>query len=766
VSREGAVVDTGSRAICAAPDFQDDPAIAPSQSNYLVVWEDDNSGAGEIYGSRVAPDGTVLDTPGFLISSAWACRYASVCSDGVDFLVVWQDRRILSDMNIFAARVTSAGAVLDTAGIPVCTAAGDQGNPRIAFDGSNFVVVWGDGRGASSDIRAARVTREGVVLDTSGILVCGAACDQSAPAIACSGGASLVAWSDYRSTTNNDIYAARLNSQGVVLDSAGIVISAANGDQTAPSVAFDGTSYLVTWRDLRDSLLAVYAARVTVSGAVLDPDGIAVSTNGKSLGAPAAAASDLGFMVVWPDGRTGYDVFGSRVSEQGVVLDPQGIALSIAVNEQVDPAVGTGDDVFLTIWTGWQGGTDYDILGARVSASGQVLDSTDRSITWAPGGQGSASIARGDSGFLVAWQDPRHDYEGDIYAARVSELGAVLDTAGIPVCTTYNTQWSPTVSSDGAGFLVAWADIGMRPGSILGTRVTAEGHVVDDSGITISANNYFKRVTSCFGAGNYFVVWSDYHGTVGAARVTPQGTVLSRMVVSGPPGGKDSPSECFDGANYLVVWEDLRGGSADIYAARVTPNGVLLDSAGIPVCVAAGDQLNPAVCFDGVSSLVVWADGSNGSDHDIYGARVAPDGTVFDSGPVVRQAGDQLLPALARLPGSRMLLLYQGWTGTVGNRVYNCRRIWGKLDPHPGVEEAENGEVRRVKGGATIVRGVLRLPVSPFTIHSSLFDMTGCQVMALHPGPNDVSGLAPGVYFVRSAVGGQRSAVRKVVIQR
>jgi hypothetical protein len=68
---------------------------------------------------------------------------------------------------------------------------------------------------------------------------------------------------------------------------------------------------------------------------------------------------------------------------------------------------------------------------------------------------------------------------------------------------------------------------------------------------------------------------------------------------------------------------------------------------------------------------------------------------------------------------------------------------------------------------ASVVRGVLRLPVSPFTIHTSLFDMTGRQVMVLRPGANDVRALAPGVYFVR-AVSRELSAAgcRKVVLTR
>jgi hypothetical protein len=48
-----------------------------------------------------------------------------------------------------------------------------------------------------------------------------------------------------------------------------------------------------------------------------------------------------------------------------------------------------------------------------------------------------------------------------------------------------------------------------------------------------------------------------------------------------------------------------------------------------------------------------------------------------------------------------------------------------------------------------------------------LLDITGRRVQDLRPGPNDVSRLTPGVYFIREAVSGQPSAVsRKVVIQR
>ncbi|UCG43142.1 MAG: hypothetical protein JSU73_00570 [candidate division WOR-3 bacterium] len=70
---------------------------------------------------------------------------------------------------------------------------------------------------------------------------------------------------------------------------------------------------------------------------------------------------------------------------------------------------------------------------------------------------------------------------------------------------------------------------------------------------------------------------------------------------------------------------------------------------------------------------------------------------------------------------------------------------------------------------ATIVRGSLSLPGSSSSLPtSSLLDATGRKVVDLRPGENDIRHVAPGVYFVRSAGSGERSAVsvRKVVVQR
>ena len=111
-------------------------------------------------------------------------------------------------------------------------------------------------------------------------------------------------------------------------------------------------------------------------------------------------------------------------------------------------------------------------------------------------------------------------------------------------------------------------------------------------------------------------------------------------------------------------------------------------------------------------------------------------------------------------------------SGTV--YVVGNRKTFLKYTSAGGVEERENGEVRREKCEATVTRGVLFVPIDSrqnTAYRVELFDISGRNVRCLAPGPNDVTRLAPGVYFVReqSSVSSRRSGpatVRKVVVTR
>jgi hypothetical protein len=194
------------------------PTVAYAKNVYLVVWQEGYYGWGPpadtgIKSVRISDAGRIIDNESFIISNAQDFQEKPViATDGEIFLVVWQDFRNGKDYDIYAARVTTEGKILDIDGIPITKALGNQCNPSAAFDGKNFVVAWMDNRDVeqSYHIRASRVNTKGIVYEPDGILVAGY--DEnylrkllrsdnleglplnSFPAIACNEGGCLIGW--------------------------------------------------------------------------------------------------------------------------------------------------------------------------------------------------------------------------------------------------------------------------------------------------------------------------------------------------------------------------------------------------------------------------------------------------------------------------------------------------------------------------------------------------------------------------------------------
>ncbi len=156
-------------------------------------------------------------------------------------------------------------------------------------------------------------------------LVAAAADDrpQVAPSVAYDGaGTFLVVWQQgqrYFEQQEGDILAARIDRQGTVLDPQPIVVSRAPESQEAPQVAFSDGVFLVVWQDIRSGAQwDVYGARVTPAGRVLDPGGVAIAAKPDSEALPQVAPAPDGFLVVWQSRSTRYyEVTGAHVSAQG-----------------------------------------------------------------------------------------------------------------------------------------------------------------------------------------------------------------------------------------------------------------------------------------------------------------------------------------------------------------------------------------------------------------------------------------------------------------
>ncbi len=476
VTPAGSVLDTTPLVISNATGAQQYPDLAANGSTFLVVWEDGraSSTATDVYGARVAANGTVSDASGIAISNAASHQYRpQVASNGTNWMVAWYDRRDynITGEDIYAARVQASGTVDDPTGIVVHAYAFNDNQPRIVSDGTDYLIIWANGSPVISGGYGARWGKaDGTMTGTQGF------------AMQISGYSDLVF--NPTSTGNhffiprsgsglaNDIFARRMLGSGARVDQNELVLSMAFNAQYYPAVAFDGTNYLVVWSDSRNwatSGFDIYGVRVSTTGTVLDPNGLVICNANGTQSFPDVDFDGTNFFVVWEDRRPGTsvaDVYGSRVSKAGAPLDGQGIQLSGAVYEQRFPRVAFDNySTYLVVWEDYRAtgsSSQADIYGVRVRASDAFVFDYNNNIPIATGTprEYAPSVDYDGQVFLVVWSDERNlsTTGRDIYGGRVGQGGQVLDPGGKPISTVAGHQEYPDVIWYGSSHLVIWQD--------------------------------------------------------------------------------------------------------------------------------------------------------------------------------------------------------------------------------------------------------------------------------------------------------------------
>lgn len=214
---------------CALTSKQLRPQIAgDGAGGAIIVWEDyRNVSYSNLYAQRLNAVGVVQWTVnGVAVApntlSQIRQRLLSDGSGGV--FVAWQYGNNL----VYAQRMSSNGAPLWAADGVSIGAAGDSRYPDLATDGaSGAIVTWYDYRGSGNgDIFAQRITSAGAVLwVTNGIGVCRDPAGQVFPRLVAGGnGSSIIAWDDSRNsaTGSTDIYAQRINAGGTLGGATGV----------------------------------------------------------------------------------------------------------------------------------------------------------------------------------------------------------------------------------------------------------------------------------------------------------------------------------------------------------------------------------------------------------------------------------------------------------------------------------------------------------------------------------------------------------------
>jgi len=259
-------------------------------------------------------------------------------------------------------------------------------SPSAAFNGHEFLVVWSQSTrspGYDDDIFGSRISLDGVVLDTSAIVISRAINAQIRPSVASAGSDFLVIWADTRNTvtTNGntfggEIYGARVDSDGRVLDSDGFLIST-SAFGAIPSLAFNGRDFSAVWGSFSavdGPITPIRAARIDRTGTLLLTD---LSVNAS--GAHPAIATGPGntFLVVSEGLRNGATrLIGNLVSVadalvlQSLSLGEGAATLSWRAESGTTYRVQFKSDLSNTNWS------DLDPIVKATNSAGGILDST------------------------------------------------------------------------------------------------------------------------------------------------------------------------------------------------------------------------------------------------------------------------------------------------------------------------------------------------------------------------------------------------------
>ncbi len=288
--------------------------VASNGTDFLVAWLDfRNSTSRDLYGTRVASNGTVVDSSGLAIGAHpnHSESTAVVTANGSDYFVAWmewdtvnQTRRNLGSR--IQGSPTALTPVVDTSSLALSAAAvtAEPGRPV-----ARRATSWS---GSAPRLGDRPLQRVGVVVGdrhggrwlpvtTSGSL------HQTEAAIASNGDNYLVVWTETGT-------AARASMERGSRDQGGTIDGGFAGqhrvirERQAPAVTSNGTDYFVTWMDYRDINWNIYGS----PGARLGPElqrragpgqpGIPISTH-SAFAERAVGGARMGRTTWWCGGR-------------------------------------------------------------------------------------------------------------------------------------------------------------------------------------------------------------------------------------------------------------------------------------------------------------------------------------------------------------------------------------------------------------------------------------------------------------------------------
>lgn len=546
------------------------------------------------------------------------------------YLVVWSDQR--ASLETYAARVARDGEVLDPTGIRLGPGAACERS--VVWNGNEWVVLWstGDGRLWESRLSRAGEVRVHGRLVAEGI---------QSPSVLQAGVYTVVGYASS---------ARPYEPRGMFLDGQGNIaadVRLASGDETqAPRIAWNGTHLLAVWtKGPAPDRTVIEGVRFTRDGLV-DPVARPLVSEGSPVD-PRVASDGEGFMLLTRDNTSRGD--SARALSAGLTT----------VRQQPTALASGGIDATTLLWDGTQyvvvaeDGTGINAV--RMDPDGSLRDEVPAVVQAFEGGSAAASpVAAADgSRLFVAWTG-RSGPDGSNYDIIGTTLTSALEPGDAAlVSASAAAQTNPLLAAGSDRILTLWNE----EAKLYARRVTQAGEPIDAAPILLSSAASESSAT--FDGSTFLVVWVDtaraFLKTLAIPLAGPIDPRLARERALEEPGVTAIASS--DGAT-IVGWVD-RGALA---LARIDATAQMIDT--VPLTLAESDVATLSIT-GGEGFLVTWGRSVSGEAQTarpaaVHGAVLSRDLAVssFPGFEIVDTDAEEGAPSAA-WNGSEWLVVWE-----------------------------------------------------------------------------------------------------------
>jgi hypothetical protein len=293
--------------------------LAFGGDGYLAVYGgDDGAGDFNVFSSRLDPSGNKLSPKPQNISFQNAdASGGPVVWVGDRYGVAWQDRRE-GNYEVYFTLLKPDGqkAIGD---LRLTNAPGFSINVQLAWNGTEFIVVWQDDRNGVYQIWGQRLSVDGALLgenvQLTGSMVSGGV-DDEAPVVA--SGTSSLGIAFGKGFSGQQIVRFRTVEHGTLAPRGGpIDLSPSGGEAVYPVVVWNEDRYVVAWFERALSPKAIYAAVVSEDAEILVPPTQITLPGGFRSRYPSLLPLGDRLLVVYADdrdGNDGYELYTRMVS--------------------------------------------------------------------------------------------------------------------------------------------------------------------------------------------------------------------------------------------------------------------------------------------------------------------------------------------------------------------------------------------------------------------------------------------------------------------